>query len=183
MNNKNKTAVFGGGCFWCTEAIFQRLRGVISVESGYSGGTVEDPTYEEVSAGTTGHVEAARIEFDPEQIKFEDLLNVFFATHDPTQKNQQGHDVGPQYQSTVFYMDDEQKKAVEDFIKKLEEDKTFDMPIQTVVREFTEFYPAESYHRNYYNNNPSAGYCQFVIDPKISKLRAKFAPLLKPEEN
>lgn len=174
-----ETAVFGGGCFWCTEAIFQRLKGVTSVGPGYSGGQVPSPTYEQVSAGNTGHAEAIKIEFDPAQISFETLLNVFFATHDPTQKNRQGHDVGPQYQSTVFYMDDAQKNRTQEFIQTLDKDNIYGSAVLTEVKKFEEFYPAESYHRNYYNNNQNAAYCQVVINPKLDKLRQKFAHLLK----
>jgi len=175
----NEIAVFGGGCFWCTEAVFQRLKGVIDVTSGYSGGSVANPTYEQVAMGNTGHVEAIQIKFDPEQISFETLLNVFFATHDPTQKNQQGHDIGPQYQSTVFYMDESQKQAADSFIKNLDSDNTYGRPVQTEVKAFDKFYPAESYHRNYYNENQNMPYCQVVINPKLQKLRSKFANLLK----
>jgi peptide-methionine (S)-S-oxide reductase len=171
-------AVFGGGCFWCTEAIFQNLKGVESVLPGYSGGAVPNPTYEQVSRGNTGHAEAIKIEFNPEVISFETLLNVFFATHDPTQKNRQGEDIGPQYQSTVFYINSSQKKDVEDFIAKLDKENTYGKPVQTEVKAFDKFYEAESFHRNYYNNNRSAGYCQVVINPKITKLREKFAGLL-----
>lgn len=178
MNNI-QSAIFGGGCFWCTEAVFQRLKGVLSVTPGYSGGHVENPTYEQVSEGNTGHAESIKIDFDPRQISFETLLNVFFATHDPTQKNRQGHDNGPQYQSTVFYMDQTQKKTALDFISKLNSDNTYGKPVQTDVKSFEKFYEAESYHRNYYNNNQSAGYCQVVINPKLQKLRDKFADLLK----
>ncbi len=181
MKNAIQTAVFGGGCFWCTEAVFQRLKGVVSVAPGYSGGSAENPTYEQVSMGNTGHAEAIKIEFDRSQIFFETLLNVFFATHDPTQKNGQGRDIGPQYQSTVFYMDEEQYSQVISFIKKLEDDNTFGKPIVTEVKKFEKFYEAESYHRNYYNQNQNQTYCQFVINPKIAKLKAKFAPWLKPE--
>ncbi len=181
MENKTQSAVFGGGCFWCTEAVFQRLRGVTAVKPGYSGGKKPNPTYEEVSAGDSGHIESIKIDFDPEQIKFTDLLNVFFATHDPTTPNQQGNDIGEQYASTVFYMDEEQKVETEEFIKKLSADGTFNKPIVTVVRKFEAFYEAENYHQNYYNQNKNKPYCMFVIDPKISKLRAKFAPLLKSE--
>ncbi|MDR3642689.1 MAG: peptide-methionine (S)-S-oxide reductase MsrA [Candidatus Doudnabacteria bacterium] len=174
----NESAVFGGGCFWCTEAIFQRLKGVVSVEPGYSGGHASNPTYEQVSGGNTGHVESIKIDFDPGQISFEILLNVFFATHDPTQKNQQGHDIGPQYQSTVFYMDEKQEHAVREFIKKLDTDGTFGRPVATEIKAFEKFYPAESYHRNYYNDNQGMPYCQVVINPKLEKLRSRFADLL-----
>src|SRR5579872_7072782 len=158
-DEKLQTAVFGGGCFWCTEAIFQRLKGVISVTSGYSGGRVPNPSYEQVSGGGTGHVEAAKIDYDPEQISYETLLNVFFATHDPTQKDRQGHDIGDQYQSTVFYLDDNQKKSVGQFINQLNQDDVYGKPVLTEVKPFDKFYEAESYHRNYYNNNQTAGYC------------------------
>ncbi len=178
MSNK-EIAVFGGGCFWCTEAIFQRLKGVLDVAPGYSGGHVPNPTYEQVCMGDTGHVEAVKIDFDPEQISFEVLLNVFFATHDPTVKNCQGHDVGTQYQSTVFYMSDIQKQIVEEFIKKLDNENTYGRPVVTEVKALEKFYPAESYHRNYYNQNQNMPYCQIVINPKLDKLKSKFIKLLK----
>jgi peptide-methionine (S)-S-oxide reductase len=185
FNNKKaeagETAVFGGGCFWCTEAIFTRLRGVESVESGYAGGSVANPTYEQVSNGDTGHAEAIKIEFDPSVVKYTDLLNVFFATHDPTTLNRQGNDVGTQYRSAVFYISDDQKKITEEFIKKLEDEETYGDPIVTEVLALDKFWPAESYHRRYYDQNQSKPYCQLVINPKIAKLRAKFAPLLKSE--
>jgi peptide-methionine (S)-S-oxide reductase len=180
MNNI-QTAIFGGGCFWCTEAIFQRLRGVMSVTSGYSGGHVPNPTYEQVSAGDTGHAEAIKINFDPNQISYRDLVNVFMATHDPTAKDRQGNDAGPQYRSTIFYMNQDQKKQAEDYIKKLNREQIFGKPIVTEINSFDKFYEAESYHKNYYNQNSDKPYCQFVINPKIAKLKAKFAPLLKPE--
>jgi peptide-methionine (S)-S-oxide reductase len=180
--SKLQTAVFGGGCFWCTEAIFTRLRGVESAESGYAGGSVANPTYEQVSMGNTGHAEAIQIEFDPSVINYEDLLNVFFATHDPTTLNRQGNDVGTQYRSAVFYTSPEQKSQAEEFIKNLDNDGTYDDPIVTEISTLDRFYPAESYHRRYYDQNQSKPYCQFVINPKIAKLRAKFAPLLKKED-
>ena len=179
--DKLKTAVFGGGCFWCTEAIFVRLRGVESVESGYAGGHVDNPTYEQVSNGDTGHAEAIEIKFDPSVVKYTDLLNVFFATHDPTTLNRQGNDVGEQYRSAIFYTSPYQKKEAEEFIKKLEDDGTFDDPIVTEITALNKFWPAESYHRRYYDQNQNKPYCQFIISPKIAKLRAKFAPLLKKE--
>lgn len=174
-----ETAVFGGGCFWCTEAIFQRLKGVLDVSSGYSGGQVSNPTYEQVSEGNTGHAESIKIEFNPELISFETLLNVFFATHNPTEKNRQGEDFGSQYQSTVFYMDEEQKNIVDKLITKLDADNTYGKPVVTEVKAFEKFYSAESYHRNYYNENQNMPYCQIVINPKLDKLRSKFAELLK----
>jgi len=177
---QTQTAVFGGGCFWCTEAVFQRLRGVESVLPGYSGGHVANPSYEDVSNGTTGHAEATKIEFDPEQIKFSDLLNVFFATHDPTTLNRQGGDVGTQYRSSIFYMNEEQKQDAEQFIQGLETEGVFNKPIVTEIKLFDVFYEAEDYHQNYYNNNASRNpYCSVVIDPKIAKLKQKFSHLLK----
>jgi peptide-methionine (S)-S-oxide reductase len=181
METKFETAVFGGGCFWCTEAIFTRLRGVESVESGYAGGTTENPTYEQVCRGNTGHVEAIKIEFDPSVVSYKDLLNVFFATHNPTTLNQQGNDIGTAYRSAVFYTSEDQRDQVKRFIEQLDNDGTFEDPIVTEVSPLTKFYPAESYHQRYYEQNESKPYCSFVISPKIAKLRAKFAPLLKPE--
>lgn len=181
MENKFETAVFGGGCFWCTEAIFQRLRGVESVESGYAGGETSNPSYEEVSSGNTGHAESIRIEFDPSVIKYEDLLNVFFATHDPTTLNRQGNDAGTQYRSVVFFDSAKQRDVALEYIKKLEDDGVYPDPIVTEVRSLDKFWPAESYHQRYYENNESKPYCQFVINPKIAKLRQKFTPLLKQE--
>lgn len=182
MENKIETAVFGGGCFWCTEAIFLRLRGVISVLPGYAGGIVANPTYEQVSSGKIGHVEVVKFEFDPSQIAFKDLLNVFFATHDPTTMNQQGADVGEQYKSVIFYTTDLQKREAEEVLAELEQEKIFDSPIVTEIRPLDKFYVAEDYHRNYYERNKDKNpYCQVVINPKLAKLRQKFSPLLKPE--
>jgi len=180
MSNEKEIAVFGGGCFWCTEALFQRLKGVISVAPGYSGGRVANPSYEQVSMGNTGHAESIKIEFNPQEISFETLLNVFFATHDPTQKNGQGRDIGPQYRSTVFFLDEAQKQATVDFIGKLNADNTYGKPVMTEVKAFEKFYEAESYHHNYYNNNQSLPYCQLVINPKLKKLKSKYLNLLKP---
>jgi peptide-methionine (S)-S-oxide reductase len=177
--NKLKVAVFGGGCFWCTEAIFARLRGVESVQSGYSGGHTANPTYEQVSAGHTGHAEAIQVEFDPNTIKYTDLLNVFFATHDPTTPNRQGNDIGEQYRSVIFYSSPEQKKDAEEFIKNLETEETFADPVVTEVTSLNKFWPAESYHQRYYEQNENKPYCQVVISPKIAKLRSKFSALLK----
>lgn len=166
---------FAGGCFWCTEAIFQHLKGVRKVTPGYSGGDKPNPTYEEVSAGMTGHAEAIQIEFDPEVIGFPDLLEVFFATHDPTILNRQGNDVGTQYRSAVFYHDQSQKKQAEEFIKKLTKQKVYPDPIVTEVSEFKNFYPAEDYHLNYYNRNKNQPYCRIVIEPKLKKLTREYA--------
>jgi len=172
-------AVFGGGCFWCTEAVFDELRGVQSVVSGYAGGTSKNPTYEQVCSGRTGHAEVIKIEFDPQQISFRDLLTVFFATHDPTTLNRQGNDVGTQYRSVVLYANDEQKREAGSFIKELEHSNTFASPIVTTLEPLTDFYPAENYHQKYYANNPYQPYCQYMIPPKLDKLHKKFNELLK----
>src|SRR3989338_677314 len=179
MTDKLETTVFGGGCFWCTEAIFLRLRGVRSVESGYAGGHTLNPTYNQVSMGNTGYVESIKIEFDPKQIKYTDLLNVFFATHDPTTLNRQGSDVGEEYRSAVFYTSDEQHSQATEFIKKLEHDRVYTNPVVTEVGALKKFWPAESYHQRYYDQNQNKPYCQQVINPKLAKLREKFAPMLK----
>lgn len=176
-----KKAIFGGGCFWCIEATLSRLRGVERVTSGYSGGTMPNPTYEQVCSGSSGHVEVAEVEFDPSIINYHDLLNVFFAMHDPTTLNRQGNDVGEQYRSVIFTEDADQKTEAEAFIKQLTDDKVFDKPIVTEVKPAVEFYKAEEYHQNYYNRNKEAGYCSVVISPKIAKLRKSFSHLLKAE--
>ncbi|MPZ75940.1 MAG: peptide-methionine (S)-S-oxide reductase MsrA [Deltaproteobacteria bacterium] len=179
MTQKKEVAVFGGGCFWCTEAVFDELRGVTAVISGYAGGEVKNPTYEQVCSGRTGHAEVIRIEFDPNQIAFRDLLTVFFATHDPTTLNRQGNDVGTQYRSAILYANDEQRGEAESFIKKLEDAGTFDKPITTTLEPLTDFYKAEDYHQQYYANNPYQPYCQVMIPPKLHKLHKQFADLLK----
>ncbi len=171
MASKEEIAVFGGGCFWCTEAIFQKLRGVVSVASGYAGGKMENPTYEDVSTGATGYAEVIKIEFDPSQIGYPELLTVFFATYDPT-TNRQGEDIGSQYRSIIFYTTNEQKKQAESYIKK-------NKAIVTELKPLLKFYEAEKYHQKYYQKNPSKAYCQLVISPKLSQLREKFLPLLK----
>ena len=176
---KLQIAVFGGGCFWCTEAVFAELRGVASVMPGYAGGSTKDPTYEQVCSGVTGHAEVVKIEFDPAQIAFKDLLTVFFATHDPTTLNRQGNDVGTQYRSTVLHANQEQKREAQTFIKDLNESKAFGKPVVTTVEPLGEFYEAEEYHRNYYAQNPYQPYCQFTIPPKLQKLHKQFAALLK----
>ena len=176
---KQEIAVFGGGCFWCTEAIFGELRGVISVMPGYTGGTTKNPTYEEVSTGTTGHAEVTRVEYDPSHVSFRDLLTVFFATHDPTTLNRQGNDVGTQYRSAIFYTTPEQKAEAEKFIKDIEASNPGGKPIITEVVPFDTFYEAEDYHRQYFKNHPDAGYCQLIIEPKVEKLQKQFASLLK----
>ena len=172
-------AVFGGGCFWCTEAIFKMLRGVTSVEPGYSGGTTKNPTYDEVSSGRTGHTECIKIEFDPREIKYEDLLTVFFGSHDPTTLNRQGNDVGTQYRSAIFYTTEKQKKITEDFIKELNNSNKDGKPIVTEVVPLDVFYVAENYHKDYYERNKEAPYCEIIINPKLEKVQQKFAELLK----
>lgn len=176
--NRTEIATFGGGCFWCTEAVFEELKGVSKVESGYSGG--EGPaTYQEVCSGRTGHAEVIHITFDPDVISFRKVLTVFFATHDPTTLNRQGADAGTQYRSVVFYHNPEQKTATEEAIALLEKDKVFDRPVVTEIAPFTKFYVAEDYHQNYYQLNKSQGYCQVVINPKMAKFRKEFADMLK----
>jgi peptide-methionine (S)-S-oxide reductase len=178
-NEKNDVAVFGGGCFWCTEAVFDELRGVISVVSGYAGGSTKNPTYEQVCSGDTGHAEVIRIEFDPDQISFRDLMTVFFATHDPTTLNRQGNDVGTQYRSAIFYANEEQKREAEAFIKELNDSKSFGKLVVTTLEPLGEFYEAEKYHQKYYANNPYQPYCQYMIPPKLNKLHKQFGALLK----
>jgi peptide-methionine (S)-S-oxide reductase len=180
MAAENKqVAVFGGGCFWCTEAVFDELSGVVSVMPGYAGGRTKNPTYEEVCGGETGHAEVIRIEFDPGKIGYKDLLTVFFATHDPTTLNRQGNDVGTQYRSTILYADEEQKRQAEEFIKELNDGKAFGKPVVTTVEQLGEFYEAEDYHHKYYARNPYQPYCQFMIPPKLQKLHKQFTGLLK----
>lgn len=179
MEKPTEIVVFGGGCFWCTEAIFQRLQGVVSVAPGYAGGHVSDPTYEQVSSGTTGHAEVIQIKFDPQQLKFHTLLEIFFTLHDPTTLNRQGDDVGEQYRSIILYRNDAQKNEAEKFIQELTAEKIYERPIVTTLKPLKQFYPAEAYHLNYYNQNSGQPYCQLVINPKLEKLRSKFAPLLK----
>jgi peptide-methionine (S)-S-oxide reductase len=179
--SKSAVAVFGGGCFWCTEAVFDELRGVRSVVSGYTGGATTNPTYEQICSGGTGHAEAIKIEFDPSAISFRDLLTVFFATHDPTTLNRQGNDVGTQYRSAVFYADEEQKQAAAAFIKELDDAKTFRNAIVTTLEPLAEFYPAEDYHQKFYANNPYQPYCQYMIPPKLNKLHKQFTELLKSQ--
>ncbi len=174
-------ATFGGGCFWCTEAIFQRLKGVTSVMPGYAGGQKANPTYEEVSSGNSGHAEVIQVEFDPAILTYKQLLYVFFKLHDPTQVNRQGNDAGTQYRSVVFAHTDEQKKVATDLIAELTASGDYKKPIATQVQPYTMFYKAENYHENYYNSNREAGYCLVVIDPKITKLYKEFGDMVKPE--
>lgn len=176
-----QTATFAGGCFWCTEAIFKRLKGVVSVEPGYAGGQVDNPTYQEVCAGTTGHAEATQITFDPSVIPYEKLLEIFWHTHNPTTLNRQGNDVGPQYRSVVFYHDEMQKNTAEKSKKDLEESHIYPDPIVTTIEPFTNFYVAEDYHKNYFDNHKDAPYCNAVIDPKVKKLLTEYGNDVKDE--
>jgi len=178
MNTQYETAILGGGCFWCTEAVFQRLQGVVSVRSGYAGGPGDNPTYEQVCSGRSGHVEVIEVTFDPARISFAQLLEVFFATHDPTTPDRQGNDVGPQYQSAIFCQSEAQRDTAREVIAELERKDVFGASIVTRLYEAARFWPAEGYHHNYFNQHPSQGYCQFIIAPKVSKLRQSFAHLL-----
>jgi peptide-methionine (S)-S-oxide reductase len=180
MENSNKeSATFGAGCFWCVEAVFERLNGVEKVISGYSGGTVPNPTYEEVCNGTTGHAEVCQIIYDPQKISYKELLEVFWSTHDPTTLNRQGNDVGTQYRSAIFYHNEEQKKLAEEYKRTLAEAKIFDNPIVTEITKLNKFYEAEKYHQDYYNNNKYQPYCMFVITPKLEKFKKVFQEKLK----
>jgi peptide-methionine (S)-S-oxide reductase len=174
-----KTATLGSGCFWCTEAIFQRMKGVVKVESGYSGGKIRNPTYREVCSGLTGHAEVVQITYDVAQISFEDLLEVFFSTHDPTTLNRQGADAGTQYRSVIFFHDEEQQRLAGEFRQRLNESKAFRNPVVTEIAPFTEFFVAEDYHQNYFNENGEAPYCQFVIAPKLDKFTRTFKERMK----
>lgn len=178
-NLKAETAVFGGGCFWCTEAVFSELKGVSNVESGYSGGTVKNPTYREVCTGETGHAEVIKITYDPKVIAYKKLLEVFFLTHDPTTLNRQGADIGTQYRSVVFYSNKEQKADALEVIKKLNEEKAYPNPIVTEVSPLKNYYPAENYHQNYYEQNGNQPYCRIVIQPKMEKFEKAFKDILK----
>ena len=179
MNIMTDTATFGEGCFWCTEAFFQRLKGVKEVLSGYGGGFVENPTYEQVCDKNTGHIELARIVFDPKEISYDELLEVFWKTHDPTTLNRQGADAGTQYRSAVFYHNDEQKRLAEEYKKKLDESGAFGKPIVTEITAFSIFYEAEDYHQNFYNDNENYPYCQAVIRPKLDKFEKVFKDKMK----
>ena len=179
MAEKLETATLGGGCFWCTEAVYKELKGVVDVKPGYSGGHVINPSYEEVCTGTTGHAEVAQITFDAEVTSFSDILEVFFMTHDPTTLNRQGNDVGTQYRSAIFYHSEDQKQMAEKIIKLFEQEKIYNRPIVTEVTPFSKFYPAEKYHEDYFEKNPDQPYCQYVIVPKIEKFRKIFKDQLK----
>lgn len=174
-----ETATFGSGCFWCTEAVFQRLEGVEKVVSGYTGGHVENPTYEQVCTGLTGHAEVIQVQYDPKKITYPELLEVFWKTHDPTTLNRQGPDVGPQYRSAIFYHSEEQREQAEKYKQKLDAARIFNGPIVTEITAIEKFYPAEKYHQNYFNDNRRQSYCRFVITPKIKKFEAVFREKLK----
>jgi len=179
MEPRTEIATLGGGCFWCLEAVFERLESVSRVISGYAGGSVPDPTYEQVCSEMTGHAEVVQVEFDPAVTSFREILEVFFTLHDPTTPDRQGPDVGTQYRSAIFYGSDEQREEAERLIAELERDDVFPDPIVTELESLTKFYPAEAYHQEYYGRNPSQPYCRFVIAPKVAALRQKFAGKLK----
>jgi peptide-methionine (S)-S-oxide reductase len=177
-----ETITFGSGCFWCTEAIFQQVKGVEKVVSGYSGGHVVNPTYEQVCEKNTGHAEVCQLTFDPSQVSVDELLEIFWQTHDPTTLNQQGNDVGPQYRSVVFYHNEMQKQRAEFFLNELSKSGAFDKPIVTTIEPYKNFYKAENYHQNYYNQNGSQPYCYFVIRPKVEKFEKAFKDKMKPKQ-
>jgi peptide-methionine (S)-S-oxide reductase len=181
MNTNLQTATLAGGCFWCLEAVYDELKGVHSVESGYAGGHVDNPSYRAVCSGTTGHAEVVQIRFDPNIVSYRDLLNVFFTIHDPTTLNRQGADIGTQYRSAIFYHDEEQKKIAEEVIRDLNAQKIWDNPIVTEVTKFDKFYVAEDYHQEYFARNPYQPYCQVVVAPKVSKFRKHFLEMLKKQ--
>lgn len=177
--NESEVATLGGGCFWCLEPVFDNLRGVQSVIPGYSGGHVVDPTYQQVCSGTTGHAEVVQVTFDPRTISFRELLEVFFTIHDPTTRDRQGADIGPQYRSAIFFHSFEQRDTAKEVIADLERQRVWSRPIVTEVAPLTKFYPAEEYHHRYYAENPDAGYCRVVIEPKVVKFREKYREKLK----
>ncbi|MDA0769258.1 MAG: peptide-methionine (S)-S-oxide reductase [SAR202 cluster bacterium Casp-Chloro-G4] len=179
MENNNEVAVFGGGCFWCTEAVFAEFKGVVSVTPGYAGGHTENPSYRQVCSETTGHAEVSRVQFDPSEIAFRDLLTVFFATHDPTTLNRQGADQGTQYRSVILYTNDDQKQLAEAFVGELNESGGLGGPVVTEIVRLEKFYEAEAEHKQYYMENPDSMYCRIVIDPKMKKFREKFAAQLR----
>lgn len=173
-------ATLGGGCFWCIESAFKQVQGILDAESGYAGGHLANPTYEQVCNGTTGHAEVVRLAFDPNQISYREILEILFALHDPTQLNRQGNDIGPQYRSAIFTHDDQQHEVATAIIAEMEQDKTWAEPIVTIVEPLSNYYPAEAYHRDYYANNPQQPYCAMVVGPKLAKFKQTFASRLKP---
>lgn len=180
-DERSRTAVFGGGCFWCTEAVFQMLKGVSKVESGYAGGAAASPSYEAVSSGTTGHAEVIRVTYDPTIISYEDLLIVFFGSHDPTTLNRQGADVGEQYRSVILYGTDEERATAERVAREIQDSLKDGSRVVTQIVPLDTFYPAEGYHQNYFRENTSAPYCQLVIEPKVEKVRKRFAQLMRQD--
>jgi peptide-methionine (S)-S-oxide reductase len=181
MNDGSReVATLAGGCFWCLEAVYEQLIGVESIVSGYTGGQIVNPSYEQVCSGRTGHAEAVQVTFDPQAVSYKDVLGVFFAIHDPTTLNRQGADVGPQYRSAIYFHDEEQKAAAEEMIAELEASKTWGRPIVTEVTALPEYYPAEDYHQEYYRRNAGQPYCQIVISPKVAKFRKEYLDRLKP---
>ena len=178
-NEKNEVAVLGGGCFWCLEAVYLEMRGILHVESGYTGGAIENPTYQQISTGTTDHAEVVQVAFDPKVISYREVLEIFFVVHDPTTLNRQGHDVGTQYRSAIFYQSPQQKQIAETLIADFNAKKIWDRPIVTQVAALEKFYRAEDYHQGYFRANPSQPYCQAVVAPKVAKLRKHFLSKLK----
>ncbi len=179
MNQNLETATLGAGCFWCVEAVFDDLKGVESVESGYSGGHTANPTYREVCSDATGHAEVVNVNFDPDEISFKEILQIFFTVHDPTTLNRQGNDVGSSYRSAIFYHSDEQKRIAEEVVREFEAEAIYDNPIVTEITRFDKFYVAEDYHQEYFANNPNQPYCAAVVAPKVAKFRKKFAERLR----
>ncbi len=180
MTQEMPVLVLGGGCFWCTEAVFVRVRGVLDVQSGYSNGHVEQPSYEQVCRGDSGHNEVVRLVYDPAQVSVRQLLGIFFATHDPTTLNRQGNDVGPQYRSAIYTTTPEQAQVARALIAELEQARVYPAPIVTEVQPLANYWPAEDYHQDYFQRHPNQGYCTFVVGPKVTKFRQQFAGLLKP---
>ena len=183
QNTQKEIIVFGGGCFWCTEAVFQMLRGVVAVDPGYAGGVEINPSYDDVASGKTGHTECVRVEYNPKEVKYRDLLTVFFGSHDPTSLNKQDNDVGRQYRSAIFYTTPEQKQVTEDFIKEINDSNTDGKKIVTEVVPLDVFYVAENYHKDYFERNKDAPYCEIIINPKLEKVVKNFANLLKDHPN
>lgn len=179
QSNNKEVAILGAGCFWCVEAVFEELQGVESVESGYTGGSVEDPTYKQICTGNTGHAEVARITFNPEVLTFKEVLEVFWKTHDPTTPNRQGADVGTQYRSAIFYLSESQREEAEHYKQRLNESGAYAAPVITEITKAGKYYAAENYHQDYFLQNPDQGYCRYVIQPKLEKFRAAFADKLK----
>jgi peptide-methionine (S)-S-oxide reductase len=180
MSDSMPVLVLGGGCFWCTEAVFVRVRGVLDVESGYSNGQLEDPSYEQVCGGDSGHNEVVRLVYDPAQVSVRQLLGIFFGTHDPTTLNRQGNDVGSQYRSAIYYTLPEQERVARELMTELEQARVYTAPIVTEVLPLANYWPAEAYHQDYFEKHPEQGYCAFVVGPKVAKLRKNFGALLKP---